>query len=177
MRDDAISGDAWRVAFKGLATLPSVSPEIQQAFLPVWITSKMPLRVNNRCVLANALRLLLPGYDGPPIRVYRGAGAHERRRKVYQFSWTTDIEEARRFADDWRPHRVQIPPGLVAGDGADGWEHITNPEGGVVLRTLAPPEAILLVREPEDYYDEGEVVVDPFRLGRIEVVERLQDFK
>jgi hypothetical protein len=44
-----------------------------------------------------------------------------------------------------------------------------------------PREAVLLIRKPGDYYirkpgdyyDEGEVVVDPFRLGRIKVVERL----
>jgi hypothetical protein len=35
------------------------------------------------------------------------------------------------------------------------------------------PEAVLLIRQPEDYYDEGEVVVDPFRLDRIEVAVRL----
>jgi hypothetical protein len=44
----------------------------------------------------------------------------------------------------------------------------------VLLRTVAPAEAILLIREPSpDYYDEGEVVVDPFRLGGVKLVERL----
>jgi hypothetical protein len=33
---------------------------------------------------------------------------------------------------------------------------------------------MLLIRQPEDYYDEGEVVVDPFRLGKIRLVERLE---
>jgi hypothetical protein len=59
---------------------------------------------------------------------------------------------------------------------------------GVILQTLAPPEAIMLIRKPEDYlrgkltaegttwepaFDESEVVVDPFRLGKIKVMERL----
>jgi hypothetical protein len=44
---------------------------------------------------------------------------------------------------------------------------------GVVLQTLAPCEAILLIRQPDDYHDEREVVADPFRLGKIEAVERL----
>jgi hypothetical protein len=39
---------------------------------------------------------------------------------------------------------------------------------------VAPPEAILLIRQPQDYYDEGEVVVDPFRLGQIKLVERFR---
>jgi hypothetical protein len=38
---------------------------------------------------------------------------------------------------------------------------------------MAPPEAILLVREPEDFYDEGEVIVDPYELGRVSCVDRL----
>jgi hypothetical protein len=42
-----------------------------------------------------------------------------------------------------------------------------------VLKTVVPPDAVLLTRQPEDYYDEGEVVVDPFRLGRVDVVERI----
>jgi hypothetical protein len=33
---------------------------------------------------------------------------------------------------------------------------------GAVLRTVAPASAILLVRKREDYYDEDEVVVDPY---------------
>ena len=45
---------------------------------------------------------------------------------------------------------------------------------GVILQTLAPPEAIMLIRQPEDYYDEGEVVADPFLLGKINVIERLR---
>jgi hypothetical protein len=41
----------------------------------------------------------------------------------------------------------------------------------IVLSTVGPPEAILLIRDRSpDYYDEGEVVVDPYRLGRVEVV-------
>ena len=42
---------------------------------------------------------------------------------------------------------------------------------GMILQTSAPCEAVLLIRKPEDYYDEGEVVVDPYRLGRVRVVE------
>jgi hypothetical protein len=61
---------------------------------------------------------------------------------------------ARRFAQNW----VHQPAGRAAHD----WT-----SEGVLLKTVAPPEAILLVRQPEDYYDESEVVVDPFRLGSI----------
>jgi hypothetical protein len=48
--------DAWRLAMIKVARLPRVTPEIQAAFLGIWIESKMlPLRVGNRRVLANAL--------------------------------------------------------------------------------------------------------------------------
>ena len=38
---------------------------------------------------------------------------------------------------------------------------------GVVLQTVAPPEAVLLTRERE-----SEVVVDPYRLHKVTVAER-----
>jgi hypothetical protein len=150
--------DAWRLAMVKVARLPSVTPEIREAFIPIWIESKMlPLSVGNRRVMAAALRVLMPGnYSGPPLTLYRGAGSLERRRRLYGFSWTTDIACARKFAEHW----AQPVPG-------SSWK-----SEGVLMTTPAPPEAILLVRQPEDYYDEGEVVVDPFRLGKIEVIER-----
>jgi hypothetical protein len=149
------SSDAWRLAMAKVAKLPRVSPAIQHAFLPIWIESKMlPLRVGP--TMAAALRLLLPGEQlSSPLMLYRGTHDGERRRRLYGFSWTTDIVTARSFAEHWS----QSVPG--------------NKFQGLVLQTEAPPEAVLLIRKPEDYYDEGEVVVDPFRLGRVEVVERL----
>ena len=107
------------------------------------------MRVGNRAVLARALRLLLPrNYLGGPLTLYRGASFRERHYGTYGFSWTTDRAIAQNFAE-----RYKI-------------------DGGVLLETVATPEAVLLVRRPEDYYDEGEVVLDPFRLGRVRVVER-----
>jgi hypothetical protein len=44
---------------------------------------------------------------------------------------------------------------------------------GIVLQATVPAEAILLVRQPEDFYDEGEVVVDPFQIGRVKLLERI----
>ena len=100
-------------------------------------------------VRARALRLLLPrNYRGAPITLYRGTAFRERRFGAYGFSWTEDRAIARNFAEKWKV------------------------DGGVLLETVATPEAILLVRKPEDYYDEGEVVLDPFRLGRVHVGER-----
>ena len=146
--------DGWRLGMMRAARLHAVSAEIRDAFLPVWIESKMlSLQVGDRRVLANALRVLMPcAYRGDAIRLYRGAGWHERRRRLYGFSWTRHQEIARdKFAAHWR----------------------TLAPGGVVLATLAPAAAVLLVRDDEDYYDEGEIVVDPFALGPVTVVDRL----
>jgi hypothetical protein len=155
------NGDAWRLAMVRVAKLPRVSPEIQDAFLSIWVESKMlPLAVSNRRVMADALRVLMPGnYSGPQLTLYRGASYNERRHCRYGFSWTTDAAVARKFAEHW------ARPELVAYTG--------KTVEGVVLQTLAPREAILLIRRPEDYYDEGEVVVDPFQLTKVEVGERL----
>lgn len=47
--------DAWRLAMQRVAKFDRVSPAIQNAFVSIWIESKMlPLRVGNRPVLAKA---------------------------------------------------------------------------------------------------------------------------
>jgi hypothetical protein len=142
--------NAWRPAMAKVAKLPRVSSEIQNVFVGIWVENKMlPLRVGHRPTMAAALRVLLPGgYSGSSMTLYRGTHGGERRRRLYGFSWTTDIAIARMFAES-RAGLKEWPP--------------------VVLRTETPPEAVLLIRPPEDFYDEGEVVVDPFRLGKIEV--------
>jgi hypothetical protein len=141
---------AWRRAMAKVARLSHVSEGIQNVFVGIWIESNMlALRVGHRPIMAAALRILLPGgYSGSPMMLYRGTHDGERQRRVYGFSWTTDSAIARTFAERWE--------GLSP----------------VVLRTEAPADAVLLIRQPEDHYDEGEVVVDPFRLGKIEVVDR-----
>jgi hypothetical protein len=161
--------DAWRLAMARVAKLSHVTPEIREAFVPIWVESKMlSLRVGSRRVLSDALRVLMAGsYSGPPLTLYRGAGYHERRRRLYGFSWTTDAVIARKFAEHW----AQPVPVI------EGADPILGVFEGVVLKTLAPRGAILMVRKPGEYYDEGEydegeVVVDPFRLGKIEVIER-----
>lgn len=81
------SVDAWRLAMVKIARLPRVSPEVQDALVGVWVERKMlPLVVGNRPVVAAALRVLLPaGYSGPPLMLYRGTIANERRRRLYGF--------------------------------------------------------------------------------------------
>jgi hypothetical protein len=145
-----------RLAMGRIARLPSVTPEIRDAFILIWVGHKrLASYVGNHRVLAAALRLLLPGnYSGPPLVLYRGTDGRERRRRISGVSWTTDVAIARMFAEHWARPVLGIE--------------------GVILKTIAPPEAILLIQQPGDYYDESEVIVDPFRLGKITLVERLK---
>jgi hypothetical protein len=102
LRDDETpSDDAWRLAMKRIGKLSHASPEIRSAFVSVWVETKMlALTVGNRRVLADALRVLMPGdYNGPPLRLYRGALARERRGPAFGFSWTRDFNTAKRFTD------------------------------------------------------------------------------
>jgi hypothetical protein len=62
--------DGWRLAMIKVGKLPSVSREIQDAFLPIWVEHKhLPLAVGDRPVMAKALHVNHAG------RLY-GAGAH-----------------------------------------------------------------------------------------------------
>lgn len=147
LRNDAAGG--MRTAMSRISRLHSVSPEIQQTFLWHWIESKsLSIKVGNRRVAVNALRVLLPQSTvAAPMWLFRGAAMAEHRNRRYQLSWTTEIGIARNFASK---DKIE----------------------GVVLSTMAEPEAILHVREQDEYYDEGECIVDPFLLGRVTVLER-----
>ena len=147
------SHNARCLAMARVGRLPAVSRDIQEAFLSIWIEHKhLSLATGNRRVLLTALRKLLPcDYSGPSLTLYRGTISTERRRRLYGFSWSTDPGIARNFAHGKVYPELQIE--------------------GVVLLASVSAEAILLVRKPEDYYDEGEVVVDPFLIGKVKVVE------
>jgi hypothetical protein len=104
---------------------------------------------DDKSALLEALRLLFIPYQGPAVRLFRGAAAYEARaRKFYGPSWTTDIEEADRFA-----RQYQYASG-----------------GSVVLETLASSEAIISApgstgaywstADGERHYDEQEYIVD-----------------
>ncbi|WP_267427801.1 hypothetical protein [Methylobacterium sp. GC_Met_2] len=102
--------------------------------------------------MARALHVLMPPIGlGEPLLLYRGTTASERSRRVYGFSWSTRREIAQRFAE-----QASVASG-----------------GAVLLETLAPPSTVHLNREDEGYYGGGEVVVDPYKLAAVRVVERL----
>jgi hypothetical protein len=163
----------WNRAMRSIKSLPRPSDEVRRRFLMFWIeASTLPRKVGNRRTMVDGLRILLPGnYDGPGLQVYRGTRRREYRARRYNISWTTDLGTAREFA-----RACSDGPVSKLGHGADpNWE-------GVILETVAPAEAILHVRgneltfengAGEVRFDEGEVIVDPFKLHRVTAIERL----
>jgi hypothetical protein len=94
----------WPRALRAIVRdMPEVTPDIQDAFLQVWVQTKMlGLRVDNNRMQCRALRVLLPGYEGEALRLFRGAGAGERRRAAYGISWTSNLLAAEQFAERYR---------------------------------------------------------------------------
>lgn len=150
LNENTIEG--WRLAMRQVGTLPAVSPEIRTAFLNVWIEAKhLPLTVGHRPTMARALHVLMPPIPlNEALTLFRGTSAFERSRRSYGFSWTTRREIAEQFAEQAR----------------------LSESGAVLLETRAEPGAVHLRREDEGYYDEAEIVVDPYRLGKVRVVAR-----
>jgi hypothetical protein len=139
--------DSWPLVMKRAAALGSVSDDIQHAFLAIWTAHKgLGRSIGHRPTLAKAVRVLLPKskYEGPPIRLYRGTTAHERRRHLYTFSWTSKRAVADRYA----------------------CKH--NFDCAVVLETLADAAAVLQIREKfHRSDDEDEYILDPYKLTKV----------
>jgi hypothetical protein len=139
-----------------------VPEEIRNVFQLQWFESKgLAVHCDDKSAMLDALRLLFIPYQGPAVRLFRGAAAREARaRKFYGPSWTTDIEEANRFA-----RQYQYKTG-----------------GSVVLETLASPEAIISAPGVDGAYwanadgvrryDEQEYIVDGRRLQQVTVARR-----
>jgi hypothetical protein len=95
--DDYYGG--WERVFRRIdgGTVPEISAEIKDVFQQVWVEHKnWPLVIGKPRMLARALRRLLPPYHGPAVTLYRGASRHGWKRG---FSWTDDIEQARRWME------------------------------------------------------------------------------
>jgi hypothetical protein len=134
----------WAMALSQLAKLQDVPAEIQETFQSAWIETKtVPAQVNNHRLVCAALRVMLPPYTGPAVRLFRGAGFNEHRKRQYSLSWTEDYATAERFARDYSVMH----------------------SGSVILETVAPPAAIIAkVKYPEPY---TEAEREEMRLGNI----------
>jgi hypothetical protein len=147
-------GGGWVRAMRAATRLNSVPRATQEFFLQVYLTSGDHIRQEgNDLVLADGLRVLLPKYKGPAMRLYRGDSFRNRSRRTYGLSWTACADIARDFAEtgSWR-----------ASDG-----------GSALLETLAPPDAIICAPALlDDRYAEKEYIVDRRRLTSVKAIER-----
>jgi hypothetical protein len=150
----------WTIAFRRVRQLESVPENIRHKFQLLWFEENT-LWSDDKHALLDALHVLFVPYQGPAVRLFRGAPAPEARsHKFYRPSWTADIEEADSFA-----RHKQIEFG-----------------GSVVLETLAPSDAIISApgvngiyledMSGQRLYDEREYIVDGRRLQRVTVVRR-----
>jgi hypothetical protein len=148
---------SWRRAFLLIARQADVPDQIRRYFLErFWLHHGDYLRqeVGDDRLLMRGLRILLPPYTGPAMLLYRGESWKNRCRRTYGPPWSTSQAVAEDYA--------------ATGD-------VSLSHGGsVLLRTLAPPAAIICapILECEDRYGEQEYLVDRSRLSGVEVLWR-----
>ena len=140
-------------AFQRVAQL-TAGHDIRKAFRSFWDVYgwTIRLKVADDAAVCDALWNLVASYDGPSMTLYRGELAAQHEMGIYGISWTTDIEVGRMFA---------------------GGRNCEPPDGGVVVESLVPAEAIIsLPSRHSKYLQEYEVIVDPRGLNEVRALER-----
>jgi hypothetical protein len=149
LSDQGVSALAWRYAMEAIArTQPRIAPELQHWFSIFWVSMPIAACVDDDDVLRAALRVLLPPYHGPAVRLYRGASASERR--PYGLSWSLDPACALQHAENHTKTTGKI---------------------SVVLETMALPGAIISavseLTNTRPRAREREYIVDGNRLDEV----------
>jgi hypothetical protein len=133
------------------------SDAFRRCALDSWITFGDSIRddIRDDLLLITLLRVIMPRYTGPSVRLFRGDSFWNRRRRTYGLSWSKDPEIAHSFADGiWR----------------------TFKGGSCLLETRAPRSAIISAPGLIDNrYEESEFLVDRRQLRQVDVLERLPE--
>ncbi|MET4032090.1 hypothetical protein ABIB94_006826 [Bradyrhizobium sp. JR7.2] len=138
--------------FRALAAIPSPAMECRVAFhSAAWVTQGLHLREIFEIdeLLPAALANMLPGYTGPPMELFRGERLSNHRLRAYGPAWSSDRSIGEMFAS-----------GVNCEAGG----------GGVLLRTIVQPSAILVGPEYGHQRWESEYIVDRRALGAVEVI-------
>jgi hypothetical protein len=133
------------------------SEELRLHFLDTYVAHGDHIRreVGDDLLLADALRLLLPTYQGPGLRLFRGESLFNRRRRSYGLSWTNEMEVAQSFAET----------GMCR----------TAIGGSILLGVDAAADAIICAPAiHNDRFGKREFIVDRRRLKGISVIARYQ---
>lgn len=145
----------WRRLFADLIACPPRDGEISGRFHEQWHVSHFNIRelVDDDDLVMDALWKWLPGYDGPAMLLYRGENIDRLDAGRIGTAWSDKEETAEMFAR--------------------GWNAVGR--GGVLLRTMAPAEAIIAGPSTHSLYlGEAEFTVDIRKLEEIETVARFQ---
>ncbi|MFQ5774762.1 MAG: hypothetical protein ACE5GS_09615, partial [Kiloniellaceae bacterium] len=142
----------WKLEAEALLDEHSFSQDFIEAFHTTWTVAAHHIRsqIGDDRKLVKLLRQLLPKYDGPNIKLYRGENLERWREKQVGFCWTRSVETARMFG------RRLNATGM----------------GGVLLVCQCSAASIIAgPSKHSEYLGEEEFTVDPFRIERIVVAE------
>jgi hypothetical protein len=130
-----------------------VPMSIRKAFVMMWFRNADHLRnqANDDLALISALRALLPPYRGKAVTLYRGDGAWNRKRRTYGVCWSRSQFVAEQHAASWARYST---------------------DGAVLLKTFAPPGAIICALLHHMESIEREYIVDRRHLSEVMVVQR-----
>jgi hypothetical protein len=134
-------------AFKAIVGLEPTA-EFRNGFLSIWRTRRESLRVavGDDQTLVRGLKAILPRYDGPSVKLYRGEAWENHRHRSYGFSWTSRVTIAKGYA--------QSGASVCLG-------------GSVLIETVAPSDAIVYARSIEgDYVVDRRLLKDVIPLRR-----------
>ena len=132
------------------------SPRMQREFLEIYSEHGIGVhQLLSDADAVGALRLLVPPYKGPSMRLYRGDAAWTYRNRKYGLNWTPDRDVAASHAYTWQLH----------------------PGGGILLQADAPSRAIisapfLLEDAPALAKSEAQYIVDRRRLRNVRVIQK-----
>jgi hypothetical protein len=131
------------------------SEELRRHFLDTYSARGNHIRqeVEDDFLVAEALRLILPAYQGLGLRLFRGESVFNRRRRSYGLSWSDDMEVARSYAET----------GICR----------TANGGSILLAVDAPADAIICATGVHTDR-EREFIADRRLLKGISVVARFQ---
>ena len=149
----------WRPAVTAITRLGKPHTTISMKIHSLWTERGHRIReqVLDDGMLLDALRILLPTYNGSGLTLYRGENFDRWKRRSFGFAWTPSKDVARMFAR-----------GLNAAHG----------EGGILLCVDALCEAIIAAPSQHSIYlQEYEYVVDPRQLLRIEPIEQFPSIR
>lgn len=151
---DVEAANLWRLAASKIRSIEKPHAAVSAKFHIEWTVRGHRIRdlVGSDPVLFDALRVLLPGYQGAGLTLYRGESSARQKHRIYGTAWTSSKDVGCMFAR-----------GLNA----------AHAGGGVLLSTDAPAAAIIAGPSPHSVYlGEHEYTVDRRRLAKVVVLAR-----